>query len=399
VRRDAVTVSPEGDIRTIAAALSLVRSGGRVVVKPGVYREPTIAVTQPVEIVGEGYPTLDGEGARQIMTVTADDVTVRGLRFTHVGVSFVQDRAALKVVSVRKCAILDNRFEDTFFGIYLAKSSDCLIRGNALRAFGTSESRSANGIHLWSSRRISVLDNHVAGHRDGIYLEFVHDSEIAHNVSEQNLRYGLHFMFSDDCRYLDNTFRKNGSGVAVMYTKRVAMSGNRFEENWGAASYGLLLKEIADATLDHNLFARNTTGLLADGVARLRAEDNDFVEDGWAVKLDANAVESEFSKNNFVKNTFDVATNSRSGATAFVGNYWDDYQGYDLDRDGVGDVPHHPVRLFSLIVDRYEPALVLLRSGFVEALDAAERALPVLTPESVVDSLPAMRPIRHREGT
>jgi len=77
----------------------------------------------------------------------------------------------------------------------------------------------------------------------------VHDSDIRDNLSTGNLRYGMHFMYSDDCRYTNNVFRKNGSGVAVMFTKRVQMVGNRFEDNWGPAAYGLLLKEISDSRL------------------------------------------------------------------------------------------------------------------------------------------------------
>src|SRR6185503_1849288 len=198
---------------------------------------------------------------------------------------------------------------------------------------------------------------------------------------------------SDDCCYVDNTFRHNGSGVAVMYTKRVRMTGNRFEDNWGAAAYGLLLKEISDATLERNVFAHNTVGLFADGANRLQAIHNDFRRNGWAVRLDASTLDGRFRSNNFIGNSFDVSTNSREPSTTFTGNYWDGYRGYDLDRNGVGDVPHRPVRLFSVIVEHQSPALILMRSAFVELLENAERALPSITPNALVDSTPAMRPI------
>jgi nitrous oxidase accessory protein len=204
----------------------------------------------------------------------------------------------------------------------------------------------------------------------------------------------MHFMYSDDCRYVANTFRHNGSGVAVMYTKRVEMTDNRFEDNWGAASYGLLLKEILEPTLRGNRFTRNTVGLLVDGVTRLHAENNDFTQNGWAVKLLASAQDGSFTRNQFVGNTFDVATNSRETTTSFAGNYWDDYEGYDLDRDGTGDVPYHPVRLFSLLVAQNEPMLITLRSPFVSLLDLAERVLPSITPETLADASPSMRRIR-----
>ena len=121
------------------------------------------------------------------------------------------------------------------------------------------------------------------------------------------------------------------------------------------------------------------------------AERNEFVDNGWAVKLMASTQDARFSANEFIGNTFDVATNSRGNGGTFAGNYWDDYDGYDLDRDGVGDVPHRPVRLFSLLVAQNEPSLILLRSLFVGLLDTAERVLPALTPETLADASPAMR--------
>jgi len=253
---------------------------------------------------------------------------------------------------------------------------------------------SGNGIHLWQSNDVTIADNRISGHRDGIYFEFVRNSTIRGNISEKNLRYGLHFMFSDDCRYVANVFRNNGAGVAVMFTHRVQMIGNRFEDNWGSAAYGLFLKEISDSRLERNVFARNTTALVADGANRLVATQNDFTDNGWAVRLEASTDLASFTRNNFAGNTFDVATNSNLQTTTFSGNYWDDYTGFDVDRNGVGDVPHRPVRLFSMIVAQNAPAIILMRSPFVRLLDAAERAIPALTPESLEDDTPAMRRLR-----
>ena len=389
-----VVVSPSGAVRTLTEALRLTANGGRIRVKAGVYREPTIVVDRPVAITGEIGAVLDGGGSHQIMTVTADDVTIRGLEFRNVATSYVEDRAAIKVQDATNCVIENNSIENAFFGIYLARVDRCRVANNRLHARAGRESASGNGIHLWTSTHITIEGNEVTGHRDGIYLEFVHESEVRDNVSEGNLRYGMHFMYSDDCRYVANTFRHNGSGVAVMYTKRVTMIDNRFEDNWGSAAYGLLLKEILEPTLRGNHFTRNTVGLLVDGVTRLDADRNEFSQNGWAVKLLASAQDGRFTHNNFTGNTFDVATNSRETTTSFSGNYWDDYTGYDLDRDGTGDVPHHPVRLFSLLVAENEPMLITLRSPFIGLLDLAERVLPSLTPATLADGSPSMKRIR-----
>jgi len=389
--RRTIVVSPASAISTVGEGIRRARDGDRILVRAGTYREPTIVVDRRVTIEGDSFPALDGEGKREIMVVTANGVTVRGLRFMNVGASHVEDRAAIRVTNAAGCVIENNRFDNAFFGIYLGRVTGCLVSRNVMRGVRRTEESSGNGIHLWSSSDVRVVDNRISGHRDGLYFEFTRGAEARGNVSEENVRYGLHFMYSDSCRYLDNTFRRNGAGVAVMYTKSVAMIGNRFEENRGSAAYGLLLKEIADPVLERNVFRDNTVGLFADGAARIQATGNTFSGNGWAVKLMASTEGGRFSANEFVGNTFDVSSNSRANSTVFDGNYWSEYEGYDLDRDGVGDVPHRPVRLFSLVVEDNEPALILLRSLFIRLLDTAERVLPSLTPETLADARPSMR--------
>ena len=387
-----LVVSPTGPFRTVAAAVAASPSGGIVVVKAGHYREPMIVVDRPLTITGEPGALLDSEMAHALMVVRADDVTVQGLRFTATGGSFREDRAALRVEDAHRCHLLRNQFDNTFFAIYLAATDGCEVGFNRISGVaGKSEAAIGNGVHSWSSRSARIHDNVISGHRDGIYLEFNRDAEVRNNRSEHNFRYGMHFMYSDSSRYVDNIFAANGGGVAVMYTKVVTMSGNTFADNGGPTSYGLLLKEIEDAHLTGNLFRRNTTGLLADGADRLVATGNRFEENGWALRLFGSTSGAAFRSNAFRRNSFDVAVNGRGTSATFTGNWWESYRGWDLDHDGRGDVPHHPVRLFALLVEHAQPALLLQRSLFVRLLDAAERVLPVLTPPNVVDARPLMR--------
>lgn len=391
-----LTVDPAGPLPTLAEALARAQPGDRIVVRAGVYREPTLVVDTRVEIVGDdtrGAVVLDGSNARGIMTVTADGVRLRGLTFRDVGTSFVDDLAAVLVEGASDCEITGNTFEDAFFGVYLAETSDCVVAGNTFRGPNAKESQAGNAVHAWYSRDLTIQDNDIRGHRDGIYFEFVEDSVVEGNVSEENLRYGLHFMFSDRCRYARNTFRANGSGVAVMYTKHVEMTENRFEDNWGSAAFGLLLKDITDSEIAGNTFAENTIGVYMEGSNRVHVEGNTFERNGWAFKIMADSYDNIVTGNNFVANSFDVGTNSRQSYSTFEGNYWDAYEGYDLDRDGVGDVPFPPVRLFTLLVERHEPALMLMRSLFVQLLDVAERVAPALTPKTLIDERPLMRPL------
>jgi nitrous oxidase accessory protein len=169
------------------------------------------------------------------------------------------------------------------------------------------------------------------------------------------------------------------------------MRENLFEDNWGAAAYGLLLKDIADSDIWGNRFRRNTTGIFAEGANRVSVTRNRFERNGWALRIMANSMGVVFAQNTFVANTFEVTTNGTRSFNAFLENYWSEYRGYDLGRDGIGDVPHRPVKLFALLVERYPPALILLRSPFLELLDLAERVLPILTPRVLADHRPLMR--------
>ena len=385
-----IVVDPRGSIPTLTAALRAARDGDSISVRPGRYHEPTIVIDKQVTIVADSGAVFDGGNEHQVFTVTADSVTLRGLEIRDVGASATDDRAGIKVIEAKGCVIEDNRLIDTFFGIYLSKTSGCVVRHNLLRASGTTEALSGNAIHSWSSDHLLIEENDIAGHRDGIYFEFTTAARVRHNHSRSNLRYGLHFMFSNDCEYSSNIFESNGAGVAVMYSKGVSMRDNQFEQNWGPAAFGLLLKEISDSRIERNRFAQNSVGLSAEGTNRLTVAHNDFERNGWAVLVMADAVETTFLNNQFSGNAFDVGTNSVNSATRFSGNYWDRYRGYDLDRDGTGDVPFAPVRLFGLVVQQHPPALILLHSFFTRLLDLAERALPVLTPPATVDSLPRM---------
>jgi nitrous oxidase accessory protein len=388
---DTVVVSPAGPVATLAEALARVSPRGTIVVQPGRYRlAAEQVVDRPVTIAGRGEAVLEGSGPHGLLRITADGVTLRGLVFRNVDPSFIDDRAAVQLDSVSGCVIEDNRFERTFFGLYLKGVRGCRVTGNRVDGSRDGTAAAGNAIHLWNSSGVTVERNEVTGHRDGIFLEFTTDSRVRHNRSTRNGRYGLHFMFSHDCEYSDNAFVDNRAGIAVMYSRRVTMRRNEFAANWGAAAYGLLLKEISDSDIEDNRFLSNSVALFIEGSSRLRVVGNEFARNGWAVKLMANTEGNRFEANRFAGNAFDVATNSRSNSSSFAGNTWDQYRGYDLDRDGYGDVPFRPVRFFSLVVQENEPALILLRSFFVELLDLAERVLPILTPETLVDTRPRM---------
>ncbi len=198
-------------------------------------------------------------------------------------------------------------------------------------------------------------------------------------------------MFSQDDTYISNTFRDNGAGVSVMFSHGVKMIKNHFENNWGDGSYGILLKEIRDSEIEGNHFMQNTIAIYAEGASRIKMERNVFEGNGWALRIQASCIEVRLVNNNFIGNTFDVATNGSLVLNTFNNNYWDKYEGYDLDKDNFGDVPYRPVSMFSMIAEQNPIVMMLFRSFMAGLLDKSERLLPSLTPENLKDDHPLMQ--------
>ncbi len=388
-----IVVDKNGRIKSIKEAIKISKDGDAIIVKRGNYCEGNIIIDRKIKITGVDFPVIDGGSKEEILTIKSDSVEIKGLLLRNAGVSYLKENSAIKLENVSGCKITGNKLYNNFFGIYLSKSSQAVISDNYIEAYGKGETSSGNGIHLWYSKDVTINNNRIKGHRDGIYLEFTSNAFIHSNISTNNLRYGLHFMFSDECKYESNSFSFNGAGVAVMYSKRVEMTKNTFNDNWGQASFGILLKDISESRITNNLLKKNTTGIYIEGCLRTSIENNIFESNGWAIKLMANSSDNIFSGNDFISNSFDIATNSRQNFNSFKGNYWSNYTGYDLDKNSIGDVPYRPVKLYSIITEKQKPSLILMHSLFIHIIDVAESVIPSLTPETLVDSSPSMRRI------
>jgi nitrous oxidase accessory protein len=387
---DKITVSPGGI--SIKKAIEISKNGDTLYIQPGTYKEGNIIIEKSLTIIGKNFPVLDGDHKFEIFTIHAQNVTISGLKFINTGIASINDLAAIKVLDSKGLRIINNRFENTFFAIHFSNSSQSWIEDNVLEANAEAEHQIGNGIHLWKCDHITVNNNSIKGHRDGIYFEFVTNSLITKNYSEGNMRYGLHFMFSHNNEYRENTFVNNGAGVAVMYTTGVKMINNTFRHNWGSSSYGLLLKDIRDSFVTGNTFIENSVGIFMEGSSRIEFKENSFLQNGYAIRLQASCDDNVFVKNNFSSNTFDMATNGSLVLNKVNSNYWDRYEGYDLNKDNIGDIPYHPVSMYSMIVEQMPAAVLLWRSFLVLLMDKAEKAIPAITPENLKDDSPSMRP-------
>lgn len=386
-------VGKNEQFRSIHQAVAAAQSGDSILVEKGIYKEGTINIKKPLSLIGIGRPVIDGEMKGEIITIYSDNVLIKGFKLINSGRDEIKSIAAIHIYSSSNSVIEQNIIENNYFGIYVQRGYRCMIANNKITTNrGTSQENIGDGIHLLGSAEIWVKNNFVSGHKDGIYLEKNKKCFVFKNLSRKNLRYGLHFMFSNDSVYTGNVFDNNGAGVAVMYALNVSMYSNRFINNWGDSVYGLLLKEISYSKIKDNSFENNTTAVYADGATKIDFYNNLFEDNGWALKINANCMENRVVQNNFINNTFDVSTNGSTVMNDFKQNYWDKYEGYDLNKDKIGDVPFHPLSMYSVLVEQNPPVILLFRTFFVDLLDRTEKVIPSLTPESFVDEEPLMRP-------
>jgi nitrous oxidase accessory protein len=386
-----ILVGKQRHYQNITSAVVAAKEGDTIIVERAIYLEKNLVINKSLVLRGLNYPVLDGEKKFEIISIKADNVTVDGFLLQNSGVSSMIDYAAIKIYNRHNITIVNNIINDAFFGIYSQYGINCLIQNNILTANAVEEQQSGNGIHCWQSDSMRIIANTISGHRDGIYFEFVTHSVIWRNISFRNLRYGLHFMFSNEDAYISNVFENNGAGVAVMFSHGVKMFNNYFKENWGDAAYGILLKEINDSFIENNRFEKNTVAIYAEGANRIQLRKNVFKSNGWALKMQASCMDITLEQNNFIGNTFDVGTNGSLVLNNFNNNYWDKYDGYDLNHDNHGDVPYRPVSMYSMIIERNPPAMILFHSFITSLMDKTERVIPSLTPENLKDEHPLMK--------
>lgn len=376
---------------SVQTAIDSASSGDTIQIRKGIYREGMISISKPLVLEGFNGATLDGKKEKHVLDIRSNNVVIRGLNIIGSGVSDTSEYSGVHAEKVKYCTIENNEFEDNAYAIYLAEVEDCSVRGNVSAGNAVNEVSGGNGIHLWSSKGIRIEGNELQKHRDGIYLEFSSNLKIEDNLSRDNIRYGMHFMFSSDNDFRGNRFENNSAGVAVMYSKNILIENNRFENNWGDSSYGLLLKEISESILTKNSFVHNTVAIFADGCNRNYFTHNILKDNGWGVRILGNSESNQFVQNEFKENVFDISTNTKHSTNSFRENFWDSYDGYDLDLDRFGDIPHKPVHFFGYWVVVYPFLMVLYNSPVVNFLQAIEKAFPIVTPIDLEDPKPKMR--------
>jgi nitrous oxidase accessory protein len=244
---------------------------------------------------------------------------------------------------------------------------------------------------VWNATGFTFAHNEVVQARDGIYIQSSSHGRIVGNVV-RDVRYGLHYMFSDDNLFEDNLFENGAAGTAIMYSHRIVFRRNRFLHNRGFASVGLLFQGCDEVTAEDNLVADNARGIFLEGSRHSTFRRNVVAQSDVAIVLFASCEGIRFEGNSFVGNLAPLSLVGRRTDTSFDGNYWSEHREPDLDGDGRSDRPYRLSSVFDHMRGNLTAADLLAPGVAADALAVAERAFPVIDPIEVADRSPLARP-------
>lgn len=374
-------------------------TGGTVTVPAGRY-DGNLVITRRVSLVGVGMPVVRGEGRGSVITITADSCTVRGFAVEHCGSMLVDEDAGILLKSSWN-TIVQNELRDVLFGVYLFHAEHNTINKNAIVGRRQLElGERGSGIHIWNSRFNTFVGNTISDSRDGFYIQNANNTWIEDN-EVHGVRYGLHYMYADSNVFLGNRFHHNVAGAAVMYSRGIIIRRNIFSHNRGFASFGVLFQDCHGLTADSNLVADNEVGLFFEGSGNNLFRHNVVARNDVALEMFQNSVHNQFTENSFIDNLSPLfLVGKRTGSEWSVngrGNFWNSYEGYDMDGDGIGDVPMKIQNVFQYLEGQNSSLRLYLYSPASQALAAAGKAFPIIAINEEVDPYPLMVPVTLRD--
>lgn len=387
---------------TLAGRIAGAPEGSTLLVPAGTYLGPVV-IDRTLTLVADGKVILDGGGTGDVVRITADGVTLRGFTVRNSARNVSDEPTGIRLEGDH-ATIEGNRVEDVLYGISLLSSGGHVVRDNHVSSMADlPPERRGHAIYLWYSTDNLIQGNTITLAKDGIFAGFTEDVRVHDNLVT-HVRYGLHTMYARDLQVSGNTFRENIAGASLMYSARMTIQDNEFSGNRSLASgYGLLLKDMDDVLLRGNRIHGNRLGMTMEGAPRtpgtfVTLEGNLIASNDIAVEL-FSTTDATFVANTFMGNLQQVET--RGGSLEHRnrwsldgrGNYWDDYQGFDANGDGVGDLPYRYEGTYDELVGRSPAVRAYSFTPARSALDLAARWFPVYrVAPRVVDHHPLMSP-------
>lgn len=380
--------------QSIAAAISVARPGDTIQIAAGDY-QGHLLIDKPLTLQGIGLPTIRAGNSGDVIRVRASDVTIKGLLISDSGIDLTAQNAGIYIepgsdrATVQDCTLTDN-----LFGVWLEGSNDARIIHN--RISGRHDLQSAargNGLQVFNTIRAQVIDNDIGYSRDGIYVD-VSKHALFRGNKIHHLRYGTHFMTTDDSTWENNESYLNRGGLALMEVRRLTVRNN---VAWGNADHGIMLRTIQDSVIENNVVAGNGRGFFIYDAEYNTLAKNLVIGNRIGVHLSAGSMNNKVDGNDFIDNQTQIKYVAASDVEwgRSHGNYWSNYSGWDQNGDGVGDVAYEANDLVDRLNWQYPLMKLLLSSPSMQTLRFVARQFPLLRAPSIVDKHPRMRPFNQ----
>lgn len=390
------------ELPSFQALVDATPDGGTLLPKPGVYAGPVV-IDRTINIYASPDVIIDNGGTGTIMTLRASRSVISGLTLRNSGEHHTKLDAALKVSSHFN-TIKDLVIENCLFGIDLSQANNNVLRRNRIRSVGGDIGLKGDAIRIWYSLYNMIEDNDIEDVRDGILVWYSRQNQVRGNKVAGS-RYGLHFMYAENNKADDNYFRANMVGIFSMFANSISIKNNTILESSGPSGIAVGLKQTSDAIIEDNTLIGNAVGLYIDQSPE--AEDvpnlikgNSVAYNGVGVNFLSDQLGTTITGNDFIGNFTPVAVRSRSRTAAlndWTGNHWDTYQGFDANRDGVGDAPMELYDYADRLWMDVPPAGFFRGSPVLEVLDFMERLAPFSQPALILrDSRPQVRRVAEK---
>lgn len=366
-----------------------------LVLPPGTYAGPII-ITKPITLDGQGKAIIDGGGKGSVITLKTNGATLKGLNLTNSGDSH-NDIDSGVLVRGDFNVVKDNHIYNTLFGVDLQQSSNNIVKNNRISSKDVELGVRGDAIRLWYSYNNKVTDNVIRHSRDTV-VWYSKDNLIARNDARDG-RYSLHFMYSHYNEVVDNYYENNSVGIFLMYSNGMHIKNNYIAHAIGPTGIGIGFKETSDVLISGNQILYCALGMYLD-VSPQDPDATNLIVNNLVAYSNVgvnflNDWQGNILRNNRFKGNITQVTVSGSGKTAnrnlWEHNFWDDYEGFDRDGDGIGDTPYELYSYADRLWMDVPAAQFFKGSPVLEVLDFLERLAPFSEPNMLVrDMKPRM---------
>jgi nitrous oxidase accessory protein len=379
---------------SLQARIDAAPAGSTLSIGPGSHAGP-IVIAKPLTLDGGGKAEIRGTSQGTVVSIGGTDVTLRGLRISGSGESHDAIDAGI-LVEGHGHLIEGNQIEDVLFGIHLRQARNTAVRNNRVTGKPLEPGMRGDAIRMWNGTGNRIENNRFTRARDLTFINSA-DNLVAGNDFRDG-RYGMQVVFSPRLKIERNRLSTLGTGIVVLYSRDVELLHNHIEHALTGGGAGIVFKESDTGIVEGNTVLHCAVGLKVDAppepIGVLEIRNNRFAHNIVGLFFYGEAGGHRFSGNRFDNNLTTVAISGKGAGEANVwrGNRWDEYQGFDRNRDGVGDTPHE-VWLFADRIWMETPMAAFFRnSPSLELLDFLERLAPFSLPHRVLsDPAPDMR--------